>query len=139
MAPQYPNIIALDVGDVRIGVAVAGKIARIPSALAIIPNDDRVMAEIGSIAATQQADTVVVGLPRDMNGLETAQSASVRKFAAHLESANGLVVSFADESLSSVRAEAGNLPYQTTGNGKHLDDVAACLILEEFLQSEGAK
>lgn len=129
-------IMGLDVGAVRIGVAVASSIARLPRPIAIISHDDHVFTVIGDLAQSEQADLLVVGLPRNMDGQETAQTLDIRQFAERLQTLTGLKIVFADESLSSQRAEEAAHGYRTTSKGKHLDDIAACLILEEFFNQE---
>lgn len=122
------NILALDVGDARVGVALANSIAKLPSPLAIIDNDRDVWTGLIEIIDKNDVNTVVVGLPRNMEGEETAQSRAVRDFAGKLAEATDKKIVFADESLSSKRAE------DHSPKKKYLDDIAACFILEEYLQ-----
>lgn len=125
------NFLALDVGDARVGVAMANSLARLPSPLAIIENDDDVLENLKSLIRENSIDTLIVGLPRNMKGEETQQSRTSREFGEKLEETLGMPVIYADESLSTKRAEeyARQLK-RTTG---HLDDIAACFILEEYL------
>lgn len=134
MAKQsHPKIIlGLDVGSVRIGVAVANSLARLPRPVSIITSDEHVFAVINDLAAAEGASLIVAGLPRNMDGLETKQSQAIRKFVKNLKDHTAVPVVFADESLSSRRAEEGSRRYKSTFPSKYLDDVAACLILEEF-------
>ena len=64
------------------------------------------------------------------DGEETEQSKISRDFADSLSKKSSVEIVFADESLSSVRAESSQ-NYRST-SGKYFDDVAACYILEEF-------
>ncbi len=124
------RVLGLDVGDVRIGVASAGVIAKLPQPVTVIKNDENALDGIKKIAEREGAVTVVVGLPRDQHGQETAQSAKARQFAETLEKETDYTVVFADESLSTKRAEA-----MLRAHGKdasQLDAFAACFILEEF-------
>lgn len=130
-------ILGLDIGTARIGAAAASRLARLPRPLAIIPNKGNVFAAISDLAHEAAADLIVVGLPRDMNGLETAQTREIREFAERLQAVTGIEIVFADESLSSIRAEQTPHGYKSTAKDKHLDDIAACFILEEFFNQNG--
>ena len=59
------NILALDVGQVRIGVAVASLVAKMPRPLTTINSSSEVYADIQKLADEQDAQIIVVGLPGD--------------------------------------------------------------------------
>lgn len=126
---RLTNILALDVGDKRIGVALANTIARLPSPLAIVDNDAKVMENLKDIVQKNQIEQIVIGLPRNMKGEETEQSKITRDFAFKLSQAVDAEIIFADESLSTKRAEE-----YRRADRQHLDDIAACFILEEYLR-----
>lgn len=126
------TILALDVGSARVGVAVANSIARLPSPLAILKNDDTVFDELEELIKIHDVTTVVVGLPRNMKGEETRQSEISRRFANELAKKLKIETVFAEESLSSKRAEEEAKAMKRTQ--KYLDDIAACFILEEYLK-----
>lgn len=131
---EVNNILALDIGDSRIGIAMASSIAKLPRPFAILKNDPNVFKEINTIVSQNNVRTIVVGLPRNMQGEETAQSGVSRKFAQDLQERMDVEVVFADESLSTQRAERER--FKTGRNdSKYLDDVAACFILEEYFES----
>ncbi len=136
MAPRLPNngyLLGLDVGDKRIGVALASVIARLPQPLKVIPSSDSAIDEIKAVAERENVTMLVVGLPRNMQGQETAQTQKIRSFAERLDSVIDLPVVFADESLSSKRAE--ELIRQHTFKNASQDSLAACFILEEFFNT----
>jgi putative Holliday junction resolvase len=128
-------ILGLDVGDARIGVAIVNPVAKLPRPLRIVLNGETVYDQILELAKAEAVNKIVVGLPRNMDGDETAQSAKIRQFTTKLAAKTDVPVVLVDESLSSVRAESLPLPKGRVA-GDPLDDVAACFILEEFLQSE---
>ncbi|MCL2094637.1 Holliday junction resolvase RuvX [Candidatus Saccharibacteria bacterium] len=117
------NIVALDIGEKRVGIAKAsGKIA-IP--LATVSPDD-LLATLEEAAP----DLIVVGLPRNSSGEETKQTATVRAVASGLP----YEVVFQDESLTSVLARE-NL--DTTGrpyDKMDIDKEAARIILQDWLE-----
>ena len=130
---KLENILAIDIGSKRIGLAIANTVAKLPVPLEVIANDRLVFQTIKDIISKYNVKQVVVGLPRNMSGEETRQSQFSREFAAKLEKVLGLKVKFADESLSTKRAQT--LPSRQ-GKSNHLDSMAACFILEEYLEQK---
>ena len=131
--PATPdNILALDVGERRIGVAVASSVARLPRPLATLDNDAGFVDALRRLIESESAGSLVVGLPRGLNGQDTAQTDYVRSFVADLQSAIELPVHWQDEALTSQKAEA---ELQTRGNyaKADIDALAATYILEDYL------
>ena len=134
------RIVALDIGDVRIGVAVSDPTRTIASPVGVITRvgwgpDTR---KIKEICDRYETALVVSGLPLNMNGSEGFQAAKVRDLCAQLTKA-GLTVVFQDERLSTVTAEdallEGNVS-RADRKGK-VDKVAAAIILEQYLYEHG--
>ena len=129
------NIMSLDVGSRRIGVALASHEARMAEALLTIDRLDSVdiYPVLIELFKKYSVDIVVVGLPRGMEGQETAQTASAREFAAGLEKACGLKIYMQDEAVTSLEAEdelrARKKPYQKGD----IDKLAAAIILRDWL------
>ena len=129
------RIIALDIGDVRIGVAVSDPTRTIATPLEVItrvgwgPDTRRI------VAICEQYDTrlVLSGLPLNMDGTEGFQAQKVRGLCAQLEKA-GLTVFFQDERLSTVAAEDALIEGDVSRQGrkKVVDKVAAALILQQW-------
>ena len=131
------RIVALDIGDVRIGVAVSDPTRTVASPVEVITRvgwgpDTRAIRAICDRYETTQ---VVSGLPLNMDGTEGFQAGKVRDLCAQLEKA-GLTVFFQDERLSTVTAEEALLE----GNLSHrdrrgvVDKIAAAVILEQWLK-----
>ena len=124
------NIIALDVGAKRIGVARASTIAKLPQALETIAVDGQEIKKIVGIIDQEQATTVVVGWPRNQAGLETKQTAEIEQFIQKLSQQTKAEIVRQDESLTSVQAE------NQLGSGASkaaVDARAAELILDDYL------
>ncbi len=124
--------LAFDYGSQRIGVAIGGgKLGR-PQALTIINNDKLSMSTIQTLIKEHKPTKLIVGLPHNLDGEETAQSKECRKFAHQLEEFKTPVVLY-DESLSSERAEhrLGLLPLRK--KKRQLDAVSAQIILEDYI------
>ena len=134
------RIVALDIGDVRIGVAVSDPTRTIASPVGVITRvgwgpDTR---KIKEICDRYETALVVSGLPLNLDGSAGFQAAKVRDLCAQLTKA-GLTVVFQDERLSTVTAEdallEGNVS-RADRKGK-VDKVAAAIILEQYLHEHG--
>jgi putative Holliday junction resolvase len=77
---------------------------------------------------------VIVGLPRSLEGNETEQTQKAREFGERLKSQVRADVAFADETLSSVRAQ--DYLKDNKRSEKDIDSIAACFILEEFFEEQ---
>lgn len=125
------SIIALDVGERRIGVALVSQVAKLASPLTTLTNDADIRQKLLEIIAKNDVTMVVVGLPRNLSGEDTPQTAYVRTFMENLD----LPVSFTyqDEALSSVRAEKELKQRSKSYEKSDIDALAATYILEDFL------
>ncbi len=127
------SLLALDVGEARIGVAVADTAVKIAVPFGALDVDGTEIQQIARIAVDQEADVIVVGYPRNQSGEPTAQTAYVEQFTTQLGDMAQDVV-FQDESLTSVMAEqrlqarGGNY---TKGD---IDAEAAVIILQDYLE-----
>jgi putative Holliday junction resolvase len=132
MAATPNQILALDVGSKRIGVAIATTAARIARPLTTLDAEANVDKQLEQLIAAESVEALVVGLPRGLDGQETAQTASVRQFVTMLQHF-GLPIHFQDEALTSRKAKA-----ELEGRGKSyakgdIDALAATYILDDFL------
>ena len=140
------RILALDVGEKRVGVAFADTSVRIAIPRAMIPVDGNEFAEIAKQFRLEKADLIVSGRPRNSKGETTAQTEWVYSFIIALKdyfvkhNQQEPLVKFQDESLTSVQAEAilggkrHEISRQDRASGK-VDSEAAALILQDFLES----
>lgn len=128
------SLIALDVGEKRIGVAVADGSVRIAVPYDTFLNDGTAVERISELVLTEGADTVVVGYPRNQSGEATAQTAYVEAFVELLSDLDA-TIKFQDESLTSVMAEerlkAQKAPYEKGD----IDAMAASIILQDYIEA----
>jgi len=131
-------VLALDVGEVRIGVArgeVGSRLAFGRGAIRRTKQSEDV-AEVARIAAEEGASRVVVGLPTRTDGRDSKQTQRVRAFARALRDA-GLDVAFMDERFTSKIAEravrSGGLPRGKRQEKGRIDEGSAVQILEDWL------
>lgn len=133
MGLKAKSLLALDVGEKRIGVATATDSIRIAIPFTTLDVDGTEIKEIAKIIATEGTDTIVVGYPRNQSGEATAQTAYAEAFAQQLD---GMVnsIEFQDESLTSVMAEdqlkRDGRPYTKAD----IDARAAAIILQDYLE-----
>ena len=135
-------VLGLDVGDARIGVAV-GEVGRtIVFGRGAIDAHDRAAAvrRVRELAAAEGAARVVLGLPKRTDGRPSQQAARVREFGEALIAA-GLEVVFEDERfttrLATQQVQAAGLPRGKRRQKGRLDEAAARLILESYLERIG--
>lgn len=126
--------IALDVGEKRIGVAVADGDVRIAVPLETIETDGTELQRIARFIADEKAETVVIGYPRNQSGEATAQTALVEAFAGRLAGVTTARLVFQDESLTSVQAEEQLKAYGRPYSKGDIDAQAAALILQDYLE-----
>jgi putative Holliday junction resolvase len=135
--PTTPrSILALDVGSKRIGVAVASLIARLPHPLTTLSTADNIPYELAAIIKREDIERLVVGLPRGLDGQETAQTKAVLDFTQDLKTQLNLPIDMQDEALTSKKAEAEleqrGKPYQPGD----VDALAATYILEDWFAGQ---
>jgi putative Holliday junction resolvase len=128
------TIIGLDVGSARIGVAIATHASHLPSPYGVILHDRSYLDNLLKLFIDQKTDTVVVGLPRSLNGQDTPQTKLVRQFAYRLKQTSHLPVHFQDEALTSQLAEQELRQRKIRYTKAMVDALAATYILSDFLR-----
>jgi len=132
------NFVCLDVGEKRIGVAIGDSEVRIAIPYETIEVDGNELEAISTIIVREDAQTLVIGYPRNQSGEETAQTEYVKAFADRLKDLV-LNIEFQDESLTSVIAEQQLVSYKKPYSKGDIDAQAATIILEDFLEAHFGK
>ncbi|HZW98664.1 MAG TPA: Holliday junction resolvase RuvX [Trueperaceae bacterium] len=144
--PAGRAVLALDVGDSRIGLARADEGSSIAFGRGAMTRfgTTKDVEQVAEAAAEEGAVIVVVGLPRNMDGSESQQTARVRAFAGALAqrlSRDGVEVVLEDERLTTRSAQrqiaSSALPRGKRQERSRLDEAAAVLILESYLTKHG--
>jgi putative Holliday junction resolvase len=132
---------AVDWGEVRIGVAACDRDAVLAYPLGTVRTGEAAIAELAALATEHQVIEIVVGLPRSLSGTEGPAARKVREQAARLAAATPIPVRLLDERLSTVTAAA-----RLRDSGKSarrqrtsIDAAAAVVILEEALDYERSR
>lgn len=128
--------LGLDVGDRWIGLALGDSEAKLTSPLRTFRRTSRQsdVEKVRRVCGEEKVGTLVVGLPRNMDGSLGVQARRTQSFADTLREI-GLPVVFCDERLSSAAADE----YVTAARGRRprpgerIDHVAAAIILQDYL------
>jgi putative Holliday junction resolvase len=130
---QTKQLLGLDVGAARIGVALADSGVRIAIPNGVVEVDGTEIEALARIVIDNKIATIVVGYPRNQSGEVTAQTAVVEAFTDRLRDFDADIV-FQDESLTSVMAEnrliARGVPYSKAD----IDSEAATIILQDYME-----
>lgn len=129
------RVLGIDPGGKRLGIAVGDTLTGVVTPQAIVPyrGYESAAAAVAAAAAELEAGSAVIGLPTDADGEETAACARSRKLAGAVE-ALGVPVHLHPEFLSSneARRRAHAAGRRTR---EPVDDIAAAVILEDFMAS----
>ena len=132
------RILALDVGDKTIGVAVSDELLFTAQGVGVIKRTSpaRDFAQLAEIVGQYAPSQVVVGLPKNMNGSIGSRGELIQSFAAELAEAFPQVeVKLWDERLSTVAAEKALIAADVSRakRRKVIDKMAAVFILQGYL------
>lgn len=130
------QLACLDVGERRIGVALADTSVRIAIPYDTFEVDGTELQRIAELVVREDIDIIVVGYPRNQQGEATAQSRHSEEFAAQLTDMAQVV--FQDESLTSVMAENRLKARQKNYQKGDIDKEAASIILQDYLEEHYA-
>ncbi|MCF2611854.1 Holliday junction resolvase RuvX [Fusobacterium perfoetens] len=137
---MYKKYISLDIGDVRIGVARSDMMGMLATPYEVI-NRKKVKSvkRIAEILEENNTKSLVVGIPKSLDGSEKRQAEKVREYIEKLKkNIDGLEIYEVDERMTTVSADR-----MLTDGGKKgalekrkvVDKIAAAIILQTFLDS----
>lgn len=128
------NFLALDVGERRIGMAMADSQVKIAIPFGWLENDDTIIQKITELLLQHDINVVVVGYPRNQSGEATKQTEFVEEFISRLAEIDlDAEIVYQDESLTSVQAEQ-RLGQNIKDKGD-IDAEAASIILQDYLEA----
>jgi putative Holliday junction resolvase len=138
---MYKKYISLDIGDVRIGVARSDIMGLVATPLEVIDRRKvKSVKRIAEILNENNTKSLVVGIPKSLDGTEKRQAEKVREYIEKLKkNIEGLEIFEVDERLTTVSADR-----MLTDGGKKgaiekrkvVDKIAAAIILQTFLDSK---
>ena len=138
--PQMKKAIGIDLGDARVGVAISDDLGMLAHPLETIPTKSSdVLKRVLALATERSAETIVVGMPRNMNGTFGPAAEKAKAFIEELRRETPIPVVSWDERMTTVSAqralqEAGR---NTRKQRPVIDQVAAQIILQSWLDSQG--
>lgn len=131
--------LGVDVGSVRVGVAISDRSGQLASPLVTLPRAGSVDALAG-LVIEHGAVEVVVGLPRSLSGRPGAAEATVRGYAAKLAvRVDPVPVRLSDERFTTVIASRNLTRHGVPGRRQRavVDQAAAVVILQSWLDTDG--
>ncbi|MCQ2911378.1 MAG: Holliday junction resolvase RuvX [Clostridia bacterium] len=140
------RLMGLDYGSKTVGVALSDLLHVTASGFEVVrrPNEidlKSTIERIVQIVKEQQVEKIVLGLPKHMNGDEGDSADKVKHFKEKLEKQVNVPIVLWDERLTTVQShnmmkDAG---MDWKKRNKVVDQVAACLILENYMQGSDLK
>ena len=130
------QILGVDYGERRIGLAISDQTKSIAFPYKVIKNENLkfILKFLRKLCREKEIESLVIGLPLALSGKDTLQTKKVRQFSKKIE-ALGRPVFLQDERLSSVSAKKSLIKekIKTGYNKEKIDQRAAAIFLQQFL------
>lgn len=123
------NILGIDYGEARTGLAWASDEVRLALPLEVVPSQDTqaLLSRIVEVVDEKQVELVIVGLPLNLSSKDSQQTGKVRDFVSKLEDVIGAQVEVVDERFTS------QLASRYLEKGQSVDVESARILVEEWL------
>jgi len=131
------KILSIDYGAARTGIAICDRTELLASPAGVIneKNQAALIQRIIQAARANEAELIIVGLPRNMDGSEGESAITAQKLAEQIQKSSGIPVQLWDERRTTISAH--NILNEANVRGKKrkavVDAVAAVIILENYL------
>lgn len=136
------RILAVDHGEKNIGLAISDLTGTIANPLMVVRHISRIIdaAQVVDIAAQHDVGKIIVGQSFDMDGKPNVAGRRAARFADALREQTSLPVELWDESNSTQVARAARLQMGASRKKRagHLDELAAAVILQSYLDAQSA-
>jgi putative Holliday junction resolvase len=131
-------VLGIDTGDARIGLAISDDLGFMAHPLETVKAGDDAPARITAIVKERNVKTIVVGMPRNMDGTRGPAAEKAKAFAEKVREATGCDIRMWDERLTTTAAqkalhEAGR---NVKNSRSVIDQVAAQMILQGWLDAQ---
>lgn len=134
------RVLGVDVGEKRIGIALSDPTGTIATPYKVIQHINRLIdtASIAQIASDFQVVKIVVGIPRNEANSESPHIRHIQKFTTALKTQTSIPIITWDESFSTNNAQEARriMGVSKKDRSGHLDDLAAAIILQTYLESQ---
>lgn len=139
VSPRSARTCALDLGGVRVGVAIDDELGLLAHPRGTLDARDgrKLLAALRALADEQDVAHFILGLPLDMRGGEGAAARRARAMAQRIADATGRPVELWDERLTTVQAKRALAASEVYGKKARdrVDEAAACAILQSWLDA----
>lgn len=135
---EMARALGIDLGDARVGVAVSDELGMLAHPLVTLSvREGRVAERVAALAAEKSAATIIVGMPRNMNGSFGPAAEKSRAFIAELTPLTPAKIIAWDERLTTVSAERSlrDAGRKAREQRAVIDQVAAQILLQSWLDS----
>jgi putative Holliday junction resolvase len=136
------RILAVDHGEKNIGLAISDPTGTIANPLMVVRHVSRAIdaAQVADVAVHQHAGRIVIGQSFEMNGRPNAAGRRAARFADALRDQTSLPVELWDESNSTQIARSARIQMGVSRRKRagHLDELAAAVILQSYLDAHSA-
>ena len=136
------RILGLDLGSKTVGVAVSDSLFMTAQPLETITRTQqnklrKTLARIGELIAEYEPESIVLGLPLNMDGSEGERCEKSREFADMLKKRFSLPVIFVNEQLTTVAADEilAEMEVPAADRKQYIDKIAAAIILQDYINS----
>ncbi len=130
-------ILSVDYGDKRTGIAICDKFEMLASPVCVLTewNIETLADKIVTLANERRAETIVVGLPKNMDGSEGFRADACKALGELLKNKTNIPVTFWDERLTTVSAHRILSENNVRGKKRKsvVDAVAAEIILQDYI------
>ena len=130
------QILGIDYGETRIGLAISDQTKSIAFPFGVIRNEnlDFILEFLQKLCTEKEIESLVIGLPLALSGKDTLQTTKVRQFSRNIKML-GLPVFLQDERLSSLSAKKSLIKQKIKSgyNKEKIDERAAAIFLQQFL------
>ena len=134
------RILAVDHGEKRIGLAISDSTGTIANPLKVIQHVSRVIdaAQVAEIAGENQVELIVIGQSFDEEGQPNLAGRRAARFGEALKTQTQIPIMMWDESFSTQSARAARLEMGVSRKKRagHLDELAATIILQSYLETK---
>ena len=130
-------LLGLDIGDIRIGVALSDELGIAAHPLCTLTRKNRKvdLIAISDLVSIHKVKRVIIGLPISLDGSIGPQAEKIQKFAKRLAHVIDIPIEFQDERFTTAEAEEilRSLNKDTEEQKELIDEVAAVIILTDYL------
>ena len=133
-------LLGLDIGDIRIGVALSDELGVAAHPLCTLTRKNRKvdLIAISDLVSIHKVERVIIGLPISLDGSIGPQAEKIQKFAKRLAHVIDIPIEFQDERFTTAEAEEilRSLNKDTEEQKALIDEVAAVIILTDYLNQD---